>query len=99
MKYIITPYTYKQSRKLGVVVRPSTDPKKKIDVFRRVGRSRTMKRVASVGANGMNDYPTFIKKKGITFANRRRRLYKMRHSRDRKVRGSRGWYADKLLWG
>jgi len=31
-------------------------------------------------------------------ANRRRAAYKVRHNKDRKVRGSRGFYADQLLW-
>lgn len=54
--------------------------------------------LASVGANGMNDYPTFIQKRGLKYAQKRRRLYKQRHEKDRHIRGSRGWYADKLLW-
>ena len=100
MPYNITAYTYKQAKRLGVTVKPSTDKTKKIDVFKLVGKgkNKTMKKIASVGAAGMNDYPTFIKKKGLTFAKTRRRLYKMRHERDRHVKGSRGYYADRLLW-
>ena len=100
MPYNITAYTYKQAKRLGVTVKPSTDKTKKIDVFKIVGKgkNKTMKKIASVGAAGMNDYPTFIKKKGLTFAKTRRRLYKMRHERDRHVKGSRGYYADRLLW-
>ena len=100
MSYNITAYTYKQAKRLGVTVKPSTDKTKKIDVFKLVGKgkNKTLKKVASVGAAGMNDYPTFIKKKGLTFAKTRRRLYKMRHERDRHVKGSRGFYADVLLW-
>jgi hypothetical protein len=47
---------------------------------------------------GYNDYPTFIRKKGIEYADVRRRLYKMRHEKDRHERGTAGYYADKLLW-
>jgi hypothetical protein len=32
-------------------------------------------------------------------AEKRRKLYKDRHDKDRKVKGSNGFYADKLLWG
>jgi len=92
MPYTITNYTYTKAKRLGVVVKPSTNKTKKIDVFKQG------KKVASVGAFGMNDYPTFIKKRGLTFANTRRKLYRMRHEKDRHVRGSRGWYADQLLW-
>ena len=39
-----------------------------------------------------------VKTKGKAYADERRRLYKIRHSKDRNVRGSDGFYADKLLW-
>ena len=90
--YTITPYTYKKAEKLGLEVKPSTNKTKKIDVFKKG------KRIASVGAYGMNDFPTYIEKKGLKFAKTRRRLYKMRHEKDRHVKWSRGWLADKLLW-
>ena len=90
--YTITPYTYTQAKKLGLVVKPSTNNTKKIDVY------KNDKKIASVGANGMNDYPTFMKKRGLSFAKTRRKLYKMRHEKDRHVKWSRGWLADKLLW-
>jgi hypothetical protein len=92
MTYRITNYTRKQGRKIGVLVKPSKNPKKKIDVF------RNGEKLASVGAIGMNDYPTFIRKRGITFAKTRRKLYKQRHERDRHIKWSKGWLADKLLW-
>jgi len=90
--YNITSYTKKQAQKLGVVVKPSKNKTKKIDVY------KNGKRIASVGAHGMNDYPTYMKKNGLQYAKTRRRLYKMRHERDRHVKWSRGWLADKLLW-
>ena len=90
--YTITKYTQRKARKLGVKVRPSTDKTKKIDVF------KGDEKVASVGALGMNDFPTYIKNRGMKYAKTRRRLYRMRHEKDRHIRGSRGWYADQLLW-
>jgi hypothetical protein len=90
--YTITNYTYAQARKLGVIVKPSANKTKKIDVFKKG------KKVCSIGAYGMNDFPTYIKLKGRSYANTRRKLYKIRHTRDRKIKGSCGWYADKLLW-
>lgn len=93
MPYTITPYTYKKAKRLGVIVKPSAVKGKKIDVFDKEG-----KKLASIGALGMNDYPTWIKKMGKAFADRRRKAYKLRHEKDRHVRGSNGWYADKLLW-
>jgi hypothetical protein len=92
MKYNITPYTYKQAKKLGVSVKPSTNKTKKIDVFRK------NKKIASVGANGMNDFPTYIQKRGMKFAKTRRRLYRIRHEKDRHIKNSNGYWSDKLLW-
>jgi len=89
--YSITPYTYKQAKRLGVTVKPSTNPTKKIDVFKG-------KKIASVGAKGMMDYPTYQKVKGKVYATKRRELYKMRHKKDRTRKGTPGYYADQLLW-
>ena len=92
MRYTITKYTYKQAKKLGLKVNPSTNKTKKIDVFKKG------KKIASVGANGMNDYPTYMKLKGVKYAKTRRRLYKIRHEKDRHEKWTNGWLADKLLW-
>ena len=91
--YSITNYTKKQAAKLGVSVKPSTNKNKKLDVY-----NKSNKKVASIGAIGYNDYPTFIKKFGKEYADERRKLYKMRHKKDRTKIGSNGYYADKLLW-
>lgn len=97
MSYRITRYTFEQAKKYGVSVKPSTVQGKKIDVY------KNGEKVASVGAIRYNDYPTFMRleregkvPKGT--ANLRRKAYKIRHQKDRSVRGSNGWYADKLLW-
>lgn len=93
MPYSITPYSYKQAKKLGVTIKPSTVHGKKIDVFDKEGL-----KIASIGALGMNDYPTWEKKMGKSFANARRKAYKSRHEKDRHIAGSAGYYADKILW-
>jgi hypothetical protein len=90
--YDITRYTLNKAKQIGVKVKPSTNKTKKIDVYKK------NKKIASVGANGMNDYPTYIKKYGKTYAKTRRRLYKMRHEKDRHTKWTNGWLADKLLW-
>jgi hypothetical protein len=92
MSYTILPYTHTQAKRLGVIVRPSSTKGKKIDVY--IGKDK----VATIGALGMNDYPTYIKKMGKEYADKRRALYKQRHEKDRKVKGSNGYYADQLLW-
>ena len=90
--YKITQYSKDQALKLGVNIKPSTNKKKKIDVF------KNDKKIVSIGAINYDDYPTYIKKNGIKYADDRRRLYKIRHKKDRSVVNTAGYYADKILW-
>ena len=92
MSYQIKQYTKKQAKKLGVSVKPSTNPKKKIDVFDKDGN-----KIASVGAIGYNDYPTYLET-DKKIAEKKRRAYKARHEKDRNIKNTNGFYADKLLW-
>ena len=97
MAYKILPYSKAKADILRVEIKPSNNPLKKIDVF------KNGKKIASIGAFGMNDYPTYLEKekKGYFYkgyAKERRRLYKQRHEKDRHKIGSNGWYADKILW-
>jgi hypothetical protein len=98
MAYKIRTYSKLQAKKLGVEIKPSTNKKKKVDVYNKAG-----KKVASIGALGMNDYPTYMeleKKKKVEkgTAEKRRKLYKIRHESDRKKVGTNGYFADKILW-
>ena len=92
MSYTITTYTKNQAKKLGVVVKKSSNKKKKIDVF------KDGKKIASVGAIGYKDYPTYIKTEGKEKADKRRKLYKIRHNKYRNIKGTNSYWADKLLW-
>ena len=92
MPYKIKAYSFAQAKKLGVTIKPSKRIGKKIDVF------KGDKKVASIGALGYGDYPTFMEKMGKEFADKKRKAYKTRHEKDRHVRGSAGFYADKMLW-
>ena len=92
MVYEITNYTKNRARVLGVTVKPSTNPKKKIDVY------KNGVKVASIGDDKYLDFPTYVKLNGIEYANKRRQLYKIRHAKDISIEYSNGWYADKLLW-
>ena len=92
IRYTITQYTKNKAKKLGVTVKRSTNKKKKLDVF------KSGKKIASVGAMGYKDYPTYWVTEGKQKADRRRKAYKNRHEKDRHNRGTNGWYADQLLW-
>lgn len=92
MVYNISDYTFNEAKKLNVTVRPSSNKKKKIDVFKNGSK------IASIGAIGMKDYPTHIRESGKEYADERRRLYRIRHSNNRTKKGSPGFYASELLW-
>jgi len=89
--YQITDYSYAQAKKLGVDIKPSTKKNKKIDVF------KDGKKLHSIGGKGYKDYPNYLKE-NKNLADERRKLYKIRHEKDRKIIGSAGFFADKILW-
>ena len=81
-----------KARKIGVEIKPSKLKGKKIDVY------KNGKKIASIGAKGYSDYATYIETKGLEYANKRRKLYKIRHNKNRKKVGTRSYYADQILW-
>ena len=67
-----------------------------IEIFRRNCKNGNF--IVSVGDSRYLDFPYYIKNFGIKEAIKRRRLYKLRHKADKDVKGTAGYYADKLLW-
>ena len=76
----------RRARALGVTVRPSTQKNKKLDVYDDTGR-----KISSIGDKRYSDY---LQHKDAE----RRRLYKLRHEKYRKIKGSASYYADQILW-
>lgn len=98
MAYKILPYSYRQARKLGVSIKPSANPKKKIDVFDKRGN-----KIASIGAKGYYDFPTYAKlemqgKFPEGYASKRRRLYKIRHAKTIDKQNKNAYFANEILW-
>lgn len=91
--YKITKRQRENAEKLDVSIKPSTNPNKKIDVYNKYGH-----KIAEIGDIRYYDFDLYIQKKGLAYAKERRRLYKIRHNKDRKVKGTAGYYADKILW-
>jgi len=83
--YVITEHSKKQAAKYKVELRLSSNPKKKIDVY------KGDKKVASIGDINYKDYGTYLKENGKAYANERRRLYRIRH------KGEDNW-SLKVLW-
>lgn len=90
--YSIKDYSFRQATRLGVTIKPSTKKGKKIDVFKK------NELIASIGAIEYMDYPSYLEKRGITYAKERKRLYRIRHSGEEKNVGSNGYYAYYILW-
>ena len=91
--YIITTYTKNKAKKLNVIVLPSDKKNKKIDVYDVYGNF-----IVSIGDIDYLDYPNYTKLYGKKIADERKRLYKIRHKKDRIVKGTAGYYAYQLLW-
>ena len=101
--YHILPYTYIQAKRLGVQVFPSDKKDKKIEVYDKNGIF-----ICYIGSAKHLDFPSYLEmeKKGEFpkgYANERRRLYHLRHSKEPKKLGdeylsSPAYYAKELLW-
>ena len=91
--YNISKYSFDKAKKLNVLIKPSILKEKKIDVF-----DKNNNYITSIGDMNYSDYPTYIKTKGLQFANKRKKLYKQRHNKDRNNINTRSYYADKILW-
>lgn len=91
--YKILPYSQLKARVLGVKIKPSKNPKKKIDIY-----DWNNQFIFSIGANGFMDFPNYIEKFGLEYALKKRNNYIKRHHKDMKKIGSRGYYAFHILW-
>jgi hypothetical protein len=90
--YKILPYTKAKAKQHNVTVKPSTNKRKKIDVY------EDGIKIASIGGYGWKDYAIYLKENGKEYADKRQLLYKSRHRKDINNIGSNGWWANVLLW-
>jgi hypothetical protein len=74
-----------KAKKIGVTVRPSETRGKKLDVFKNGNK------VATIGDLNYEDFNTHGDVE-------RRRLYKLRHEKNRHKKGTPAYYADQILW-
>ena len=90
--YDIKQYTLDQAKKHGYVVNVSKNTKKKLDVF------KDNIKIGSIGNSKYKDFPTYIQENGLEYAKVKRALYRNRHKKDIKIKGSNGWLSSILLW-
>ena len=93
MVYNITQHSKKQAKKLNVIIKPSINQKKKIDIFDKDGN-----KISSIGANGMMDYGLYLENYGKEYADKRRKLFYSRFSKDISNVGSNAWWSAHILW-
>ena len=77
--YQIQPYSFTQAKKQNVIIKPSTRKNKKIDVY-----DKSNKFITSIGQLGYKDFPSYLKV-DRSLAEEKKRLYKIRHNKDRNV--------------
>jgi hypothetical protein len=91
--YQIKPIHIAKAKALGVRIAPSTDRKKKLDIY-----DYHHNFICSIGDISFGDYETYKKSHGIDYASSRRALYKARHEATRHKLGSPSYYSWKILW-
>ena len=96
MSYNIKPLQRQKAKALNLTIKPSSNKKKKLDVFNSKGE-----KVGSIGALGYMDYASYIQRDGLKIANEKRKNYLKRHSKEPKMKDGKrtnSYYADKILW-
>lgn len=101
--YDIKQATKRRAKELGIKIFPSDNPKKKIEIYDWNGNFITY-----IGDAKYKDYHIYLEmeKRGEVpkgYANERRRLYHLRHSKEPaklgdEYLGSAAYYAKELLW-
>ena len=56
------------------------------------------KKIATIGDSRYDDYPTFIDKKGLSYANQKKKLYRLRHKNDINNKNGNGYWSSSILW-
>ena len=98
--YKIKPLQLKNAKKIGVEIKPSTNKRKKIDVF------KDGKKVGSIGAmypdgKPYKDYATYLTLLPKKEADKKRSNYLKRHAKEPKMKDGKrtnSYYADVILW-
>ena len=93
--YKIKQIQIDKANKIGVTIKPSENKKKKVDVF------KNGKKVGSIGALGYKDYGTYLEELPKKEADKKRKNYLARHSKEPKTKDGKktnSYFADKILW-
>ena len=78
---------------LNLVIKPSKNKNKKIDVFTEDGKF-----LHSIGDILYNDYARYIEMYNLIYANKRRELYLNRHKKGINIANSKQYLSARILW-
>ena len=93
--YKIKQIQIDKANKIGVTIKPSENKKKKVDIF------KNGLKVGSIGAMGYKDYGTYLEELPKKEADKKRKNYLARHSKEPKTKDGKktnSYFADKILW-
>jgi hypothetical protein len=90
--YKISRRSYLNAKKLNVIIKPSSNKNKKIDVFDIKGH-----KIASIGYLGYLDYPNYLQI-NKQLAEKKRQMYILRHQKDINNKNGNGFYSFHILW-
>jgi hypothetical protein len=93
MVYRIQPYSLNKAENLNVIIKPSNKRNKKIDVY-----DFNNNYICSIGDRGYADYPTFMALSGKKVADKHRRMYRLRHRKEKDKVDTPGYFAYHILW-
>lgn len=89
--YKINKYSKHRAKELGVEIVPSDIKNKKIDIY------KDGQYIFSIGDVRYMDYSMYLQY-GKDVADKHRKNYYIRHAKDIKNIGSKGYYAAMILW-
>ena len=91
--YKISDHSKKEAALLNLIIKPSKNKNKKIDVFTEDGKF-----LHSIGDILYNDYARYIEMYNLVYANKRRELYLNRHKKGINIVNSKQYLSAKILW-
>lgn len=99
--YDIKPRQKSIAKKLGLIIKPSENKNKKIDVYNKDNKDNKDKKIASIGGLGYMDYASYIKSIGKKEAEKKRINYLKRHAKEPKEKNGKmtnSKLSDLILW-
>ena len=91
--YKISDHSKKEAALLNLIIKPSKNKNKKIDVFTHDGKF-----LHSIGDILYNDWDRYIVMYNLAYANKRRELYLNRHKKGIDIVNSKQYLSARILW-